>query len=262
MPTEMEAAVSAALLAGDLLKSRFRTALETREKSPANLVTELDIQSEKLIMASLASAFPDIPMLTEESHPDWQGNPYERWIIDPLDGTTNFAHGYPFFAVSIALERDGQVVLGVVYAPMFGQLFSAQQGGGAFLNNERIHVSGTQVLNKALVASGFPYDAWSNEDNNSRQWSRLLKKVVSLRCDGAAALDLCYVAAGFLDAYWELDLEPWDMAAGVIIAKEAGAKVTLVDGKDFSLFNRNVAASNSLLHEELLSELNHPPDAR
>ena len=201
MPTKMEAAVKAALQAGDLLKKRFRTEFEVREKSPANLVTDLDIQSEKLILASLKSAFPEIPALSEEADFITEVQQSERWIIDPLDGTTNFAHGYPFFAVSIALEKDNQLVLGVVYAPILNQLFTAELGLGACLNSEPIQVSTTSMLNKALLGSGFPYYAWSHSDNNSWQWTSLIRKVVSLRCDGSAALDLCYVAAGILDGF-------------------------------------------------------------
>ena len=255
MPTKMEAAIKAALQAGELIKNRFRTDLEIREKSPSNLVTEVDLQSEKLILASLKSAFPDIPSLSEETELLTEEFQSERWIIDPLDGTTNFAHGYPFFAVSIALEKDNQVVLGVVYAPILNQLFTAEQGLGAYLNNEPIQVSKTGLLDKALLGSGFPYYAWSHSDNNSRQWTRLIRKVVSLRCDGAAALDLCNVAAGSLDGFWELDLEPWDLAAGALILKEAGGKVTLVDGSPFSLYQRSVLASNTILHDEILGEL-------
>jgi len=255
MPTQMEAAVQAALQAGELLKKRFRTDLEIREKSPSNLVTELDIQSEKLILASLKSAFPEIPALSEEADHTAEEHQTERWIVDPLDGTTNFAHGYPFFAVSIALEKDNQVVLGVVYAPILNQLFTAERGLGAYLNNEPIRVSKTALLNKALLGSGFPYYAWSHSDNNSAQWTRLIRKVVSLRCDGAAALDLCNVAAGILDGFWELDLEPWDMAAGALILKEAGGKLTLADGSPFSLYQSSVLASNTILHDVILGEL-------
>ena len=151
MPTKMEAAVKAALQAGDLLKKRFRTDLEVREKSPANLVTDLDIQSEKLILASLKSAFPEIPALSEEADFITEEQQSERWIIDPLDGTTNFAHGYPFFAVSIALEKDNQLVLGVVYAPILNQLFTAELGLGAYLNNEPIQVSKTSIVKQSII---------------------------------------------------------------------------------------------------------------
>jgi myo-inositol-1(or 4)-monophosphatase len=255
MPTKMEAAINAALQAGELLKKRFRTDLEIREKSPTNLVTELDLQSERLILESLKSAFPEIPALSEEAESITTGLQSERWIIDPLDGTTNFAHGYPFFAVSIALEKESQLVLGVVYAPILNQLFTAELGLGAYLNYEPIQVSKTGLLNNALLGSGFPYYAWSQSANNSSQWTRLIRKVVSLRCDGAAALDLCYVAAGILDGFWELDLEPWDLAAGTLIIKEAGGKLSLVNGDPFTPYQRSVLASNDLLHDVLLSEL-------
>lgn len=257
MTSEMEAAVSAAINAGRLLKENYRQRLEINEKSPANMVTNLDLRSERMIVQSLSSLFPDIPILAEESGKGSEKKSAGQWIIDPLDGTTNYIHGYPFFAVSIALEREGRIILGVVFAPMLDQLFTAEAGQGAFLNHEKIFVSRTPALNKALVGSGFPYYAWENDDNNSLQCTRMIKKVVSLRSDGSAALDLCMVASGILDGYWELDLEPWDTAAGALIAAEAGGKVTLANGNPFSPYQRSVLASNSLIHEEMMDVINY-----
>lgn len=255
MITHLEAAIGAAKSAGELLRDRFQTQFSTSEKAPANFVTEIDLQAEQMIVARLRQSFPEIPVLAEEQHNHPNHESFSRWIIDPLDGTTNYIHGYPMFCVSIALEEENEIKLGVVYAPVLNQLFTALHGQGAFLNGDPIKVSKTSHLKEALLGSGFPYDAWENDDNNSRQWSALIKKVVSLRCDGVAAYDMCMVASGILDGYWELDLEPWDMAAGALILREAGGKVTLLDGKDFSPFKRSVVASNSILHQELLEAL-------
>jgi myo-inositol-1(or 4)-monophosphatase len=164
-------------------------------------------------------------------------------------------HGYPLFAVSIGLERDGQTVLGVVYNPVLDELFAASAGGGATLNGNPIHVSATSSLADALLASGFPYDAWKKEANNSRQWLRFLQEAVSLRSDGCAALDLCHIAMGRLDGFWELELSPWDMAAGALIIQEAGGRVTGVNGEPFTPYGRDVLATNGHLHEEMLAVL-------
>ncbi len=255
MSMQLDVAIQAAKKAGELLRSRFRTHLKIREKAPANLVTDLDTQSEQIVLSILQSAYPDVSFITEESEKTAVNGSNEYWIIDPLDGTTNYIHGYPFFSVSIALERNDRIVLGVVYNPIADDLYTAELGQGAYCNGEKIHISNTSGLDHALIGSGFPYYAWNTEDNNSRQWARMIKKVVSLRCDGSAALDLCLVAAGVLDGFWELDLEAWDLAAGSLIVQEAGGKVTLVDGKIFTPYQRSVLASNGKLHDDLLSEI-------
>jgi myo-inositol-1(or 4)-monophosphatase len=177
------------------------------------------------------------------------------WLVDPLDGTTNYAHCYPFFAVSIGLQWEGRTILGVVYNPILDELFVAEHGKGATLNERPIRVSATDHLNDSLLASGFPYDAWVNERDNGRQWHSLLKHALSLRSDGSAALDLCHVAMGRLDGYWELDLDPWDMAAGALIVQEAGGQVTHTDGGLFSLHGRSVLASNGRLHPAMLAQM-------
>jgi len=255
MQQKLDTAVQAAYKAGELLRSHFRSSFGVREKSPANLVTELDTRSEQLILELLGTAFPHIPALTEEQPPGSVTAAGERWVIDPLDGTTNYAHGYPCFGVSIALEQAGKTVLGVVYDVMQDQMYTAVAGQGAFVNGSSICVSQTVSLNQALLASGFPYTAWTDPDDNSAEWARLLKKVVSLRSDGSAALDLCRVACGSLDGYWELDLEAWDTAAGALIVTEAGGQVTLVDGGAFTPYRRSVLATNGKIHAVMLREL-------
>ncbi len=250
MPDELDTAIQAARRAGELLGKHFGQAIPVVYKGRIDPVTELDRQAEHLIADILLQTFPTYSLLGEEEHhPQTNGRP--RWLVDPLDGTTNYAHGYPLFAVSIALEVERQVILGVVYNPILDELFTAEVEQGAFLNGCPIRVSKVGDLGKSLIASGFPYDAWTSENDNVVEWGRLVKMVLSPRCDGCASLDLCHVAAGRLDGYWELDLEPWDMAAGVLIATEAGARVTDAIGEAFDLYERSVLAANTSLHQEL-----------
>jgi len=255
MTPESEVSIVAARAAGSLLRKHFvGTTRQIRHKGPADLVTEMDQQAEDLIAGILQKAFPAYGLVGEEGG-EYSTSDNPRWLVDPLDGTTNYARGYPFFAVSIALERHDEIVVGVVYNPILDELFAAERGGGATLNGRPIYVSTTANLDNSLLASGFPYDAWTNEADNGQEWHRFLKRVLSLRTDGAAALDLCHVAMGRIDGYWELDLEPWDMAAGVLIVQEAEGTVTQVSGDPYSPYRRSVLASNGHLHTEMLAVL-------
>ncbi|MCX7608080.1 MAG: inositol monophosphatase [Anaerolineales bacterium] len=252
---EFDVMIYAAKRAGNLLRRHFGQLHNSRTKASAiNLVTEMDERAQTLILETLQTAFPDYGFLAEEAP---QAPPEDRpyWIIDPLDGTTNFVHGYPFLAISIALAEGKVVQAGVVYQPLSRELFTAVRGKGAMLNNRPIHVSHASNLATCLLASGFPYDAWENPNNNSRQWSAMLRRVVSLRSDGSAALDLCYVACGRLDGYWELDLDPWDMAAGSLIVAEAGGWLSNQDGEAFDLFGRSIVASSPGIHRDMLEVL-------
>jgi myo-inositol-1(or 4)-monophosphatase len=177
------------------------------------------------------------------------------WIIDPLDGTTNYAHGYPCYGVSIGLERKGEMILGVVYDPTRDELFAAERGAGATLNGRSIRVSRIDRLEQALVISGFPYDVRERMDDYLPAWQRFLAHAQAVRRDGAAALDLCYVAAGRLDGFWEFGLQPWDTAAGWIMIEEAGGRVTRGDGTAFDNFSASMLCSNSLIHDEMLEVL-------
>lgn len=254
MSSELEAAIAAARAAGDLLRERFGATHQVRHKGPTDLVTEMDRQAQDLIASMLQKPFPTYGLLGEEGGgQDVSDGPC--WLVDPLDGTTNYARGYPFFSVSIALERDDEVAVGVVYNPILDELFVAEKGGGATLNERPIHVSTTASLSESVLASGFPYDAWTNEADNGREWHRFLKRVLSLRSDGSAALDLCHVAAGRIDGHWELELGPWDIAAGGLIVQEAGGTVTQVNGDPFIPYGHNVLASNGHLHAEMLALL-------
>ena len=253
---ELEIAQEIARAAGQMLQTRRaqNRPLTITHKGVIDLVTEMDRQVETFVRTALSHHFPHHDILGEE-----EGGAIERtrprWLVDPLDGTTNYAHGYPCYAVSLALEVEAKTVVGVVYNPVLDECFAAVQDGGATLNNQPIHVSTTADLAHSLLASGFPYDAWTNDQDNGREWHRFLKRVISLRSDGSAALDLCHVAAGRIDGYWELDLEPWDMAAGALIVTEAGGEVTRVDGGPFSPYTRSVLASNGRIHGEMLSTI-------
>jgi myo-inositol-1(or 4)-monophosphatase len=251
---ELAAAIAAARLAGDLLRQMFGKATGIRQKSPMEIVTEVDLQAEALIADRLRGSFPDYGFIGEEG--GTSTFPVSAsWIVDPIDGTTNFAHGYPVFSVSIALEVSGETVLGVVYNPVLDEMFSAEKGKGAYLNGERIHISEVRELRGALVASGFPYDAWTNPADNLAGWGKIVKRALSARCDGCASLDLCHVAAGCLDAYWEIDLEVWDYAAGALIVREAGGVVTSVSGELNHPRRRDILASNGHLHREMVLAL-------
>jgi myo-inositol-1(or 4)-monophosphatase len=252
--SEINIAIEAARRAGHALHDHYNRPHQVSYKGIIDLVTEMDRESERMVTEILRRSFPEYGILGEEGAKSTAAYSC-RWIIDPLDGTTNYTYGYPLFGVSIALEKQGEITLGVVYNPLLDELFTAEKGGGAYMNGTAIHVTDTNDLGKSLLASGFPYDVWSNSRNNCKEWEILIKKTISIRCDGSAALDLCHTACGRLDGYWELDLEAWDMAAGALIVQEAGGLVTQVDGTPFSHMQRNVLASNGHLHQLLLDEL-------
>ncbi len=251
---ELLTAIQAARSAGELLKRNFRQDITVEYKGEINPVTPLDLEAEEIIGDILGDAFPSYGILGEENHHQYQSdNPY--WIVDPLDGTTNYIRGYPLFAVSIALQRNQQTLLGVVFNPILEDLFIAVKGEGAFLNWQPIRVSKTQRLEQAVLASGFPYNIRDTNRDNLSQWAYLTRRVFSPRCDGCASLDLCFVAAGSYDGYWELDLEAWDMAAGALILSEAGGIATNIEGEGLDLFKRTILAGNPAIHGQLLEHL-------
>jgi myo-inositol-1(or 4)-monophosphatase len=247
---ELEVAVAAAEAAGEVLRSGFGREQTVKYKGEVDLVTEVDERAEAVIGEVLREAFPGYGMLAEEGGRR-QGEGDSRWIVDPLDGTTNYAHGLPIFAVSIALERAGEVVLGVVHDPMRGETYVAERGGGATLDGEPIRVSDTDEPIRALLVTGFPYDR-ADMRAAVGLFGRLTELTQGVRRLGAAALDLCYVAAGRLDAYYEKGLHAWDVAAGSLIIKEAGGRITDYRGRELDLEGREVVASNGLLHPVLL----------
>jgi myo-inositol-1(or 4)-monophosphatase len=250
---ELEVAVAAAETAGEVLRSGFGREQTVKYKGKVDLVTDVDERAEAVIGEMLRGAFPGYGMLAEEGGRRL-GEGDSRWIVDPLDGTTNYAHGLPIFAVSIALERAGEVVLGVVHDPMRGETYVAERGGGATLNGEPIRVSDTDEPIRALLVTGFPYDR-SDMGTAVELFGRLTELTQGVRRLGAAALDLCYVAAGRLDAYYEKGLHAWDVAAGSLILKEAGGRITDYRGRELDLEGREIVASNGLLHTVLLEAI-------
>ena len=219
------------------------------KSGPTDLVTQADKETELAIKEYLLSRYPDHAFLGEEGGQEHEAE--YRWIVDPIDGTVNFAHGFPFYAVSIALEVRGELELGVVLDSSRDELFWARRGQGAFLNGRPIRVSGTEELVGSLLATGFPYDV-NKDRENLIYFERVLEKGLTVRRPGAAALDLCYVAAGRLDGFWEVKLKPWDVAGALAVLHEAGAVVTDMEGKEYQLGNRYIVASNGLIHEALL----------
>jgi len=260
--------------AGALLLTYFDKGLKIEYKGDADLVTAADRASEVLIRERVSKQFPSHDVLGEEQGLNDQGGEY-RWYVDPLDGTTNFAHGYPVFCVSVAVEhrgpgQTGRRVAGVVYDPTRGELFSAEKGKGAHLNGKTIHVSKATQLKECLVATGFPSHK-RHKNPNIHFYHQITLRTHGVRRAGSAALDLCNIACGRFDGFWEFNLNPWDTAAGVLIVEEAGGKVSRFDGAPFEIDSRETLASNGLVHEALLREfkeifagrgLDPLPDAR
>jgi len=254
-------ASEAARAAGSVLRENIQGKREISYKGDINLVTEMDTRSERIIVEMLRASFPDHGIIAEEETKIQTGSGY-RWIIDPLDGTTNYAHGYPCFSVSIALEHEGDAIAGVVYDPMREELFSARKGGGASLNGKPIRVSAADTLIKSLLATGFPYDRKTSDKNNLDYFHELLMASQEVRRDGSAALDLCSVAAGRFDGFWELKLKPWDVAAGSLIVLEAGGMVTDLSQNAFDINAEEVLASNGRIHRQMAEVLKRTAEKR
>jgi myo-inositol-1(or 4)-monophosphatase len=245
-----------ALEAGALQRQRYETDLEIRTKSASiDLVTEVDHACEALIVGALHAERPDDAILAEEGRGQDRADARWRWVIDPLDGTTNYAHGYPRFCVSIGVECEGEPCAGVVYDPLLDELFAAVRGEGATLNNQPIRVSEEGELGNALVATGFAYDVRRSYQDNIDNFTAFVKRARAVRRDGSAALDLCYVAAGRFDGFWELKLRPWDVAAGNLIVTEAGGRVSNLAGVAPDRSGFETVASNGHLHAAMLEIL-------
>lgn len=239
--------------AGSLVRKAITRRKTITKKGEIDLVTEVDCAAERLIIKIIRKAFPDHAFLAEESQTAGD-SPY-RWIIDPIDGTTNFAHGLPVCSVSIAYEEKGVVKLGGVYDPCRNELFFAERGKGAFLNGKKIKVSKTRLLNDALLATGFPYHRRQDPDKYLKPFREFLMQAREIRRLGSAAIDLCYVACGRFDGYWEAVLKPWDKAAGILIVQEAGGKVTDYKGITSTLSQPSVVSTNGHIHAQVLSIL-------
>ncbi len=240
--------------AGDILRSNYGRRQKVHFKGEIDLVTDVDRESEKYILGRIRETFPDHGVLSEESPELSSSSPY-RWIVDPLDGTTNYAHGYPCFCVSVAVEREGKTAAGVVYDPLLDETFTATPGSGAFRNGERISVSETADLRKSLLATGFAYDVKVSKDNNFDYFRAFVFTGQAIRRDGSAALDLCYLACGRFDGFWELKLKPWDTAAGLLIVREAGGTATRLDGTAYDIHQADLLASNGRIHGRMIEVL-------
>ncbi len=244
-------AIAAAYAGGSLLHSRFGKLSSINKKGAIDLVTEADIGAEKAVIETIRSRYPDHTILAEESGLQ-QGNTEARWIIDPLDGTTNYAHNVPNFSVSVAFARGDDVLVGVVLNPVSGELFTAVEGKGAERNGRPIHVSGTAAVSESLLVTGFPYNFKEIFDVLMARFSACLRAAQGVRRFGSAALDLCSLACGRFDGFWEQNLKPWDTAAGIRIAAEAGAQVTDFSGSPFSIDQPEILATNGRIHQEML----------
>jgi myo-inositol-1(or 4)-monophosphatase len=252
----IQLAIEAALEAGKYLKESVGKVLEVESKfgQETNLVTQIDKNAEEIIINKIRKKYPDHDFLAEESGSHNKQSEV-RWIIDPLDGTLNFTHGMPLFSVSIAVEVKGVVVAGVVYEPNLDELFTAEKGNGAFLNKKPIHVSRVDTLIESMMVTGFPYTIKDNPDNAVQHFVNMLMKAQGIRRLGSAAVDLCYVACGRFDGFWEVFLSPWDMAAGVLLIQEAGGRFTDLSGKPSSIYNKQVLMTNGLIHEKVVEIL-------
>jgi myo-inositol-1(or 4)-monophosphatase len=246
------AATEAVLKAGAIQKERYGQKIEVQLKGEIDLVTEVDRACEAAILDVLRGRFADHDFVTEETALARTGSRY-LWFIDPLDGTTNFAHGYPFFCASVALTVNGRVVSGAVYDPLKDELFTAERGVGAFLNGRRLATSGASELLRSLLVTGFPYELRDDLVAKLRLFNRFMGHARAIRRDGAAALDLCYVAAGRVDGFWEERLQPWDMMAGTLMVEEAGGAVSRFDGSPVGLAADEILATNGTLHAAMLA---------
>jgi myo-inositol-1(or 4)-monophosphatase len=249
----LDFAIELAHSGGEVLRHYTAREKQVELKSRANLVTIADKESEALIIRRIKERYPHHAILAEESGASGEGE--GKWIIDPLDGTTNFAHQYPFFCVSIAFEQRGEIVCGAVYDPVRDEMFSAARGLGSFVNGQRLSVSDVEKLGSALLLTGFSYHVREKIALAMSQFQAFILESQAVRRGGSAALDLCYLARGRCDGFWELDLHPWDTAAGLVIVEEAGGRVTDFKGRGFSIYGKDILASNGRIHDEMISVL-------
>ncbi len=245
--------------AGDVVLSYYQGeyAIDRKnvEDSKIDIVTDADRASEDLILSAIRERYPDHEIVSEEAPPDTTRSRW-KWFVDPIDGTVNFTHGYPAFCISIAVAEDDRLVAGAVFDPLRKETFSSTRGGGARLNGKPIRVSRAERLDRSIVATGFPYDRGYSPNNNLKEFCRVMPHIQGIRRAGSAALDLAYVAAGRLDAFWELKLKPWDMAAGMLLVEEAGGRISDRFGAETSVYTDSVAATNNRIHDALIRLLN------
>ena len=250
-PAFLATAVEAVVRAGDIQMARFGSGIRVDKKGSIDLVTEVDLEVERMFRALIAGRFPDHGVLAEELGASG-GGARHRWVFDPLDGTTNYAHGMPIFCASLALEIDGTAEVGAVYDPNRRELFTAERGVGAWMNGQPLRVSSTALVLESLLVTGFPYTVHQSPEPFLKMFGAFLRRARAVRRLGSAAIDLCWVAAGRMDAFWEQSLQPWDTAAGALIVREAGGTVTGLDGAAWVPTAGHILASNGHIHEELL----------
>lgn len=248
---EFKILTQAAREAGGYLLAMSNKKFKVDFKGRIDPVTEADTGAERIIIRAIRKSFPNDDILTEETA-DQRRHSARRWIIDPLDGTTNFSHGFPFWCVSIAFEADDRVETGAVYSPVLAEFFMARRGEGVFLNGRRIRVSRQTRLDRSLLATGFPYDVHTSRNDNLKYFRRFVKKAQAVRRPGSAAMDLAYVACGRFDGFWEMKLKPWDMAAASLMVEEAGGRVTDFVGGKFSIYKPECLASNGRVHSAMI----------
>ncbi len=246
--------IEAALKAGRMLRENMSSHREITYKGVVDLVTNFDSRSQDIILNHLSSFFPDHDFLAEEDPSERRRSEF-RWIIDPIDGTTNFAHSFPVFCISIALEYQDNIAAGIIYDPMRDEIFSAVEGDGAHLNGSRIMVSRIDDLDKSLLATGFPYDLRKSRMNNIDHFINFIKQAQAVRRCGSAALDICYVACGRFDGFWEIKLKPWDVAAASLILSEAGGRASDFHGNPLNIFGIETLGSNGLIHKQMVEVL-------
>ncbi len=259
MTSVVKVVVEAALAAGGIQTEHSGKIQNISEKSGlrGDVVTEVDFLCEGVIIDRIQKDFPDDAILAEESG-ETLGDVSKKWIIDPLDGSLNYSHGYPCYCVSIGVEHDGDLIVGVIYNPNLDELFVAEKGQGATLNGKMFKVSKTKTLEKSLLVTGFTPKIIGSEDDNLRHFCDFMKLCQAVRRPGSAAMDLCYTAMGRFDGFWEAHLSPWDMAAGVLIVREAGGRVTSFDGKPFSIYGNHILATNGEIHQQMIDILLRP----
>jgi myo-inositol-1(or 4)-monophosphatase len=253
-PAFLATAVEAVVRAGEIHLSKFRSGVRVEKKGAIDLVTEVDLEVERMFRAMVAERFPGHDVLAEELGGASTGARF-RWVFDPLDGTTNYAHGLPIFCASLALEIDGQPQVAAIYDATRRELFTAERGVGAWLNGEPMKVSGTETILESLLVTGFPYTVHQTPDRYLKIFGAFISRARAVRRLGSAALDLCYVASGRMDGFWEESLQPWDTMAGGLIVQEAGGTVTALDGAPWLAADGHILASNGRLHEQLIQVL-------
>ena len=250
----LKIAEAACRRSGEIQREGLKRDLNIVHKGEINLVTDVDHACEKEIVGLIQGTYPQHDILAEEGSGVRKDSEY-KWIIDPLDGTTNYTHGYPLFCTSIALEYRGEIVVGAVYEPSLDEMFLAEKGGGATCNGTTLRVSEVDKVSHALLCTGFAYNIKETANNNLNHFRNFLLRAQAVRRDGVAAVDLCYVAMGRFDGFWELNLFPWDMAAGVLILREAGGKITTFSGSSFDIYQKDILATNGRVHGEMVEIL-------